>query len=229
MQLGQTATTLLLLGFISSCNNKSQDPSKDSLDEQGEENKPAKPQRDTMEIPRDASLPSVQIQSFESTSIQQAVVDLGKLEVLSIDHFRQAFPNQGIRIGSETLSSDNFKDNATLSINEFGLSLDMRNFQLHQAGLSESLEPGVTGIKIGDNFKKVFLNEQLECFYWYYEAGVLTCYLPDNWHFAVGFDGRNYDRVAKTGPVSITKAKKMARRKKVDWINWERVRSPMRD
>ncbi|MBL4634386.1 MAG: hypothetical protein JKY56_10970, partial [Kofleriaceae bacterium] len=186
MHLGQTGTALLLLGFISSCNSKSQDASKGSLGEQvsGEQNgkkEPVKPLPEVKEIPRDAAPPPVQIQSFESTSLQQAVVDLGKLEVLTIAHFRQAFPNQEIWVGAEELSSDNFEENASLSISGLSLSLYMKNFQLNQAGLSDSSERGITGIKVGNRFKKVFQNEQLECFYDYYEAGTLSCYLPDNW------------------------------------------------
>ncbi len=225
---------MLILGFIASCNSKSQDASKDSLGEHASlehdaKKKPATPLPKVKKLPKDAAPPPVQVQSFESTSIEQAVVDLGKLEVLTIDHLRQAFPNQKISVGADVLSSDNFTENTSISISGLSLSLQMKNFQLAQAGLREYSKFGIAGIKVGDKFKAVFQNEQLECFYWYYEAGVLTCYLPDNWHFAAGFDGRKDHKIAPDGPFSTAKAKRISRRKKVDWINWERERSPMRD
>lgn len=158
--------------------------------------------------------------------MQQAIVDLGKQEVLTVAHFQQAFPDQTITTGGNELVATNFKENSIVEITEFQLSLEVNNFQLKTAGIIPYSEKTIAGIGLGSKFETVFQNKELECIYRYFEAGSRTCYLPDNWQFATGFDGRKAAKIA-TGLVTIAKAKKMSRRKKVSWINWERVRSPI--
>ncbi len=180
-------------------------------------------------IAADAALPKQTLHSFQSTSVREVVVELGKLDPVTLAHFKQAFPGQSLLSGGEPLSSDISLNNASIQVQELGLDLSMQDYKLKHASLDTFSEIEIAGIKNKSQFKRVLKNEELECFYQFYEAGSLRCYLPDNWNFATGFEGRNADRIAKPGPISAAKAKKIALRKKVDWISWERYRTVVRD